>query len=100
MKVITKVKLRSLVKFLNDGDKTKVTVRYRGREMAHREIGMDLLKRIEKDLEENSHCRSNSENGRATNDYGYVTQKEKITTTKLHCSHSFIRVATSVFGDK
>lgn len=46
------VKLRSLTKFLNDGDKTKITVRYRGREMAHREIGMDLLKRIEKDLEE------------------------------------------------
>ena len=46
------VKLRSLIKFLNDGDKTKITVRYRGREMAHREIGMDLLKRIEKDLEE------------------------------------------------
>jgi translation initiation factor IF-3 len=46
------VKLRSLIKFLHDGDKTKVTVRYRGREMAHREIGMDLLKRIEKDLEE------------------------------------------------
>ncbi len=46
------VKLRSLTKFLNEGDKTKVTVRYRGREMAHREIGMDLLKRIEKDLEE------------------------------------------------
>ena len=46
------VKLRSLVKFLNEGDKTKITVRYRGREMAHREIGMDLLKRIETDLEE------------------------------------------------
>ena len=46
------VKLRSLVKFLNEGDKTKITVRYRGREMAHREIGMDLLKRIEADLEE------------------------------------------------
>ena len=46
------VKLRSLTKFLNEGDKTKVTVRYRGREMAHREIGLDLLKRIEKDLEE------------------------------------------------
>ncbi|MFA6052244.1 MAG: translation initiation factor IF-3 [Methylobacter sp.] len=46
------VKLRSLVKFLNDGDKTKITLRYRGREMAHREIGVDLLKRIEKDLEE------------------------------------------------
>lgn len=46
------VKLRSLVKFLNDGDKTKITVRYRGREMAHRELGMDVLKRLEHDLEE------------------------------------------------
>ena len=46
------VKLRSLSKFLNDGDKTKITVRFRGRELAHRDIGMDLLKRIENDLEE------------------------------------------------
>jgi len=46
------VKLRSLIKFLEEGNKTKITVRFRGREMAHREIGMDLLKRIEKDLEE------------------------------------------------
>lgn len=46
------VKLRSLIKFLNDGDKTKITVRYRGREMAHKDLGMDQLKRIEKDLEE------------------------------------------------
>jgi translation initiation factor IF-3 len=46
------VKLRSLIKFLNEGDKTKVTLRYRGRELAHRELGMDVLKRIEKDLDE------------------------------------------------
>ena len=46
------VKLRSLIKFLTDGDKTKITVRYRGREMAHKDIGMEQLKRIEKDLEE------------------------------------------------
>ena len=46
------VKLKSLVKFLNEGDKTKITLRYRGRELAHRELGMDVLKRIEKDLEE------------------------------------------------
>lgn len=46
------VKLKNLVKFLNEGDKTKITLRYRGREMAHRELGMDVLKRIEKDLEE------------------------------------------------
>ncbi len=46
------VKLRNLIKFLEEGNKTKITVRFRGREMAHREIGMELLKRIEKDLEE------------------------------------------------
>jgi translation initiation factor IF-3 len=47
-----RVKLRSLTKFLEEGNKTKVTVRFRGREMAHRGIGMELLKRVEKDLEE------------------------------------------------
>jgi len=46
------VKLRNLMRFLNDGDKTKITVRFRGREMAHRELGMELLKRVEKDLDE------------------------------------------------
>lgn len=46
------VKLRSLTKFLEEGNKTKITVRFRGREMAHRDIGMELLKRIEKDLNE------------------------------------------------
>lgn len=46
------VKLRSLVKFLNEGDKTKITVRFKGRELTHRELGMDLLKRIETDLDE------------------------------------------------
>ncbi len=46
------VKLRNLTKFLEEGNKTKITVRFRGREMAHREIGMELLKRIEKDLNE------------------------------------------------
>ena len=46
------VKIRNLIRFLNDGDKTKITVRFRGREVAHRDLGMDLLKRIEKDLEE------------------------------------------------
>ncbi len=46
------VKLRSLIKFLNEGDKTKITVRFKGRELSHRELGMDLLKRIETDLDE------------------------------------------------
>ncbi|MFT6028630.1 MAG: translation initiation factor IF-3 [Oleiphilaceae bacterium] len=46
------VKLRNLIRFLESGDKAKVTIRYRGREMAHQEIGMTLLERVEKDLEE------------------------------------------------
>ncbi len=46
------VKLRNLIRFLEDGDKTKVTMRFRGREHAHRELGLELLQRVEKDLEE------------------------------------------------
>jgi len=46
------VKLRNLTRFLTGGDKTKVTLRFRGREMAHQELGLKLLKRVEKDLEE------------------------------------------------
>ena len=46
------VKMRNLIRFLNDGDKVKVTLRFRGREMAHQELGMNLLKRVAGDLEE------------------------------------------------
>lgn len=45
-----KVKLRNLIRFLENGDKAKVSLRYRGREMAHQELGMEMLKRIETDL--------------------------------------------------
>jgi len=56
------VKLRNLIRFLENGDKAKVTIRYRGREMAHQEIGMEQLQRIEVDLEE----------------YGTVEQRPKL----------------------
>jgi translation initiation factor IF-3 len=56
------VKLRNLIRFLENGDKAKVTIRYRGREMAHQEIGMKLLERVEVDLEE----------------YGVVEQRPKM----------------------
>jgi len=46
------VKLRNLVRFLSSGDKAKVTLRFRGREMAHQELGMQLLERVQKDLAE------------------------------------------------
>lgn len=48
------VKLRNLVRFLGDGDKAKVTLRFRGREITHQELGMALLKRVEADLAEHA----------------------------------------------
>jgi translation initiation factor IF-3 len=46
------VKLKNLIRFLTHGDKTKVTLRFRGREMAHKELGLELLQRVQADLEE------------------------------------------------
>ncbi len=46
------VKLRALTRFLEQGDKAKVSLRYRGRELAHQELGMEMMHRIAKDLEE------------------------------------------------
>lgn len=56
------VKLRNLIRFLEDGDKVKITIRFRGREMAHQELGTELLKRVETDLA----------------DYGQVEQRPNI----------------------
>ncbi len=60
-------KLRKLTEFLTEGDKTKVTIRFRGREMMHQDLGMKLLNRIEKDLEE----------------YGEVEQRPKLEGRQL-----------------
>ncbi|ANH73837.1 translation initiation factor IF-3 [Ralstonia insidiosa] len=46
------VKLRNLKRFLEEGDRAKITLRFRGREMAHQELGMRVLERIKSDLEE------------------------------------------------
>lgn len=47
-----KIKLKKLIEFLGEGDRAKVTLRFRGREMAHQELGMELLMRVKADLEE------------------------------------------------
>jgi translation initiation factor IF-3 len=46
------VKMRSVAKFIGEGDKVKMTLRFRGREMAHQELGMDLLRRVQEDVAE------------------------------------------------
>ena len=48
------IKLRNLIKFLGEGDKAKITLRFRGREMAHQEFGMRMLERIKGDLTEHA----------------------------------------------
>jgi translation initiation factor IF-3 len=45
------VKMRSMLKFIEEGDKVKVTMRFRGRELAHQELGMDVLMRVRDDLD-------------------------------------------------
>lgn len=50
MMATIQVKLRNLIRFLEDGDKAKITLRFRGREMAHQQIGMEVLNRVRKDL--------------------------------------------------
>ncbi|MBV2127544.1 translation initiation factor IF-3 [Arsukibacterium indicum] len=52
------VKLRNLRRFIEEGDKAKVTLRYRGREMAHQEIGIEMLTRIKEDLSDIAICES------------------------------------------
>lgn len=56
------VKLRNLIRFLEEGDKAKVTLRFRGREVVHQELGQQLLKRVEADLA----------------DYGMIEQQPKL----------------------
>ncbi len=46
------VKMRAVFRFIDDGDKVKVTLRFRGREMAHQQLGMDLLRRVQEDVAE------------------------------------------------
>ncbi len=46
------VKMRNVNKFIENGDKVKITLRFRGREMAHQELGMNLLRRVQEDVEE------------------------------------------------
>lgn len=61
------VKLRNLIRFLEGGDKAKVSLRYRGREMAHQELGMQLMNRVAQDLD----------------DYGVVEQVAKMEGRQL-----------------
>ena len=65
------VKMRAMKRFFDEGDKVKVTLRFRGREMAHQHLGMDLLNRVQKDTEIFAKTRTVSEDGRPPDDDGF-----------------------------
>ena len=70
------VKLRNLVRFLTGGDKAKVTLRFRGREMAHRDLGCQASGRVRDDLAETRPGGAVPEDGRAADDHGHCAEEE------------------------
>ena len=71
-----KIKLRNLIQFLEEGDKAKVTLRFRGREMAHQEFGVRLLERVQKDLDAVGGGRAVPEAGRPADGDGAGAEEE------------------------
>ena len=78
------IKLGKLTKFLEDGDKVKLTLRFRGREMAHQHLGMELLKRAEGGSEGTGRCGTVSKNGRAPDGYGYGAKENPVKPSTVH----------------
>ena len=66
-----------MTRFLEEGDKVKVTLRFRGREMAHQEFGMRQLERIKADLEAVGAGRADAEDGRASDDHDHRAPAKK-----------------------
>ena len=73
------VKLRNLVRFLEAGDKAKVSLRFRGREMAHQELGMQLIETGRSRPRRAGYRRTTSEDGRPSDDHGHRPEKEEVT---------------------
>ncbi len=63
------VKLRSIIKFLEEGNKVKITLRFRGREMAHQQLGLAQLQKIEADVVDVGIVEQTPKNGRSSNGY-------------------------------
>lgn len=70
------VKLRNLIRFLEDGDKAKITLRFRGREMAHQQIGIDMLNRIKTIWMICQSSNLSKQDRRPSDDHGACTEKK------------------------
>ena len=85
------VKLRNLIRFLSEGDKAKVTLRFRGREMVHQDIGRKLLDRVQGDLAAAQRGRAEPADGRAADGDAVCTEKEVIALARLSSRKRAIR---------
>ena len=92
------VKLRNLTRFLTEGDKGKVTMRFRGREHAHRELGLELLKRVETRPCRHQHRGIATPDGRTPDGDGAGSQKEVAAPSGQHVRQSRRRFATAGRG--
>ena len=97
------IKLRNLIRFLNHGDKVKVTLRFRGREMAHQELGEKMLKRIEGDLEDHGlveqypkHHERLKERARAAFAIHFITTEYNLIKVRDHAEKITERVLKTV----
>jgi translation initiation factor IF-3 len=72
------IKLRNMTRFLEEEDKVKVTLRFRGREMAHQDIGMRQIERIKSDLQGPGGSRADAEDGRSPDGHGVDPEQEEI----------------------
>ncbi|SPT48099.1 translation initiation factor IF-3 [Acinetobacter haemolyticus] len=72
------VKLRAILRFLEEGNKVKITLRFRGREMAHQQLGLAQLQKIEADVAEFGVVEQPPKNGRSPNGYAAWSEKEKV----------------------
>ncbi len=82
------IKLRNLIRFLGEGDKAKITLRFRGREMAHQEFGVRLLERIKADLEPHSVVESFPRMEGRQMVMLLAPKKVQVQAPKQHSSHS------------
>ena len=88
-----KIKLRNLIQFLDEGDKTKVTLRFRGREMAHQEFGVRLLERVRRRSRAARRRRAVSEDGRPADGDGAGAEEEGRWRTEAKQQRSIARTS-------
>ena len=90
------IKTKNVIKFLSSGDKVKITLRYRGREMAHRELGINVLKKIKEEIDNAEKLKDDAKNILSEHDNKLSNSKEEIKnlieSAKLESERNIIKI--------